>query len=95
MREGTPEPSELVIWGASTLLALVAGVGGAFFLWMALRRSGFPLLSAASVILVGVGIALIGLSADRPLLRISLVLLACVLALAYTFGGPEFALLTP
>jgi hypothetical protein len=90
-----PEPSEFVIWATSALLALVVGLGAAFFLWMLLRRSGAPVLAEVAVVTLGVGIALIGLSSERALRRIFLVLLAAMLVVGYALGGPEFARLLP
>lgn len=90
-----PEPSEVVIWGASSLLSLVVGLGVAFFLWMALHRSGQPVVADSAVVSLGVGLALIGLSAERPLPRLFFVLLAAMMVVAYALGGPEFARLFP
>jgi hypothetical protein len=90
-----PEPSEFVIWATSALLALVVGLGAAFFIWMLLRRSGAPLLAEGAVVSLGVGVALIGLSSERTLGRVFLVLLAVMLIVGYVLGGPEFARLLP
>lgn len=90
-----PEPSEFVIWATSSLLALVVGLGAAFFLWMALRSSGAPLLAEGAVVTLGVGAALIGVSSEKPLRRVFLVLLAAMLIVGYALGAPEFARLLP
>ncbi len=96
MREHSlPEPSDVVIWGASALLSLVVGLGTAFFLWMALHRAAQPMLAQGAVITLGVGLALLGLSTERPLVRLFFVLLAAVLVIGYALGGPAFANLTP
>lgn len=90
-----PEPSDLVIWIASALLAMVAGLGVAFFLWSALHHTGRPAAAQAAVISIGAGMALLGLSTDRPLGRLFLVLFAAVLVFGYVLGGAEFARLAP
>lgn len=90
-----PEPSDLVIWSASALLSLVAGLGAAFFLWSVLHRAGRPAIAEAAVVTIGVGMALIGLSTDRSLGRLFLVLFAATLIFGYVLGGPEFARLLP
>ncbi|HEY1655507.1 MAG TPA: hypothetical protein VGF86_10360 [Candidatus Tumulicola sp.] len=96
MREHSlPESSEVVIWGTSALLSLVVGVGAAFFLWMALHRTAQPLFAQGAVVSIGVGMALIALATDRPLLRVFFVLLAAVLVIGYALGGPAFAHLAP
>lgn len=90
-----PEPSELVIWAASALLSLVAGLGAAFFLWSALHHTGRPAIAQTAVVSIGVGMALIGLSTERPLARLFFVLFAAVLVVGYLLGGSEFARLLP
>lgn len=90
-----PEPSDLLIWAASALLSLLAGLGAAFFLWSALHHSGRPAIAEAAVVSIGAGMALIGLSTDRPLGRLFFVVFAAVLVAGYVLGGPEFARLVP
>jgi hypothetical protein len=90
-----PEPSDYVIWGASSLLALVLGLGSAFFLWVVLHRSEHPELARGAVASLGLGLVLIGVAVDRPMTRAFFILLAVVLAAAFAFGGPEFARLAP
>lgn len=90
-----PEPSDLLIWAASALLSLLAGLGAAFFLWSALHHSGRPAIAEAAVVSIGAGMALIGLSTDRPLGRLFFVVFAAVLVAGYILGGPEFARLVP
>ncbi|MBV8153910.1 MAG: hypothetical protein JO029_02625 [Candidatus Eremiobacteraeota bacterium] len=85
------EPSEYVIWTTSSLLALLVGTAAAFFLWLALHGVTQTGLASASVGALGAGTVLIALSVDKPLLRVFLVVLAAVLVLGYTLGGPEFA----
>ena len=89
------EPSDLVIWIASALLAPVTGLGAAFFLWGVLHHTGEPVIAQTAVVSVGVGLALIGLSANRPVGRLFFVLFAAVLVFGYVLGGAEFARLVP
>lgn len=91
MRESFHEPSDYVIWTTSSLLALLIGVGGAFLLWVPLHVVEQTGLASAAVGALGAGTVLIGLSLDKPLLRVFLVVMAAMLVLGYTLGGPEFA----
>ena len=36
------EPNEVVIWTSTSLLAIVVGLGTAFFLWLSLHRTDRP-----------------------------------------------------
>ena len=90
-----PEPTEYVIWGASGLLALLLGLGSAFFLWVVLRHSEHPGLAAAAVYSLAAGVILIGVALERPLIRIFLILFAVALVASYAAGAPEFARLVP
>lgn len=89
------EPNEVVIWTATSLLALVVGLGTAFFLWLCLHHTDRPMVAQGAVLLLSLGLVLIGLGSQRLLLRIFFVLLAVALAVAYALGGPEFARLAP
>ena len=89
------EPNEVVIWTATSLLAVVVGLGGAFFLWLTLHRSDRPFVVQGAVLSLSLGLVLIGLGSQRFLTRVFLVLLAVALALAYALGGSEFARLAP
>jgi hypothetical protein len=89
------EPNDVVIWGASGLLALVLGLGIAFFLWFALHRADQTIVAQGAVGSVSLGLVLIGLGAERPTTRVFFVLLAATLVLGYALGGPEFAHLAP
>lgn len=85
------EPNEIVIWGATSLLAILVGLGSAFFLWLSLQRSDRPFVAQGAVVSLSLGLVLVGLGVGRPLTRIFLVLLAATLVVAYVLGGPEFA----
>ncbi len=89
------EPNDVVIWGASGLLALLLGLGTAFFLWLTLHRSDQTIVAQAAVGSLSLGLVLVGLGAERPMSRVFFVLLAATLVLGYAVGGPEFARLTP
>ena len=85
------EPADYVIWTTSALLAFLVGTAVAFFLWVGLHRVTESALALAAVGTLGAGTVLVGLSIDRPLLRIFLVVMAAVFVLGYTLGGPAFA----
>lgn len=85
------EPSELVIWAATGLLAVLAGLGSAFFLWYVLHDTQAPRATQGAVLSLSLGLVLIGLGLRRPLTRVFLVLLAASLAVAFALGGPEFS----
>ena len=89
------EPNEVVIWTATSLLAVVVGLGTAFFLWLSLHRTDRPFVAQGAVVSLSLGLVLIGLGSRRFLARIFFVLLAVALALAYALGGTEFARLAP
>ncbi len=89
------EPNEVVIWTSTSLLAVVVGLGTAFFLWLFLHRTDRPMVAQGAVLSLSLGLALIGLGSQRLLARIFFVLLAVALAVAYALGGPEFARLAP
>ena len=90
-RTFVPEPSEVVIWGASSLLSLVVGLGVAFFFWMALHRAGQPVVADRAR-----GEPRGGVGADRAFRRAPAA--AAIfrapggnMVVAYALGGPEFA----
>lgn len=89
------EPNEVVIWTAASLLAVLLGLGSAFFLWLTLHRIDRPSVAQAAVLSLSLGLVLIGLGVRRPLTRLFLVLLAVALAVAYALGAPAFAHLVP
>ena len=86
-----PQRSDVLIWAASSLLALLTGLGGAFLLWMALRTSALPMLANAAVLCVCVGLALVGLAIRWPLARATVLMAAAATAAGYALGGAYFA----
>ena len=90
-----PEPTEYVIWGAWALLATILGVGASFAAWLALHQSGRGLLVTAAMTTLSVGVAVLGLAASRPLVRVGLVIFAVALLAGYLLGAPEFARISP
>lgn len=84
-------PSEFVIWAASALLALITGLGAAFFLWSVLRHTGEPVAAQAAIVSFGIGLALVGVSTEKPLVRVFCTLFAAMLVFAYLLGGVAFA----
>jgi|SRR5580704_13027718 hypothetical protein len=89
------EPNDVVIWTAAGLLALVLGLGTAFFLWFALHRADQVLVAQGAVGSLSIGLVLVGLGASRPMTRVFFVLLATTLILGYALGASEFARLVP
>jgi hypothetical protein len=91
MRGRIAEPSEIVIWGASGLLAVILGLGSAFFLWACLHGEEhveiLPLLVAG----LGTGVFWLGLASRHTLLRTIVVLFAVTLVLSFIAGGHSFA----
>lgn len=85
------EPNEVVIWAATSLLALVVGLGAAYFLWYSLRNAQATIVVQGAVVSLSLGLVLVGLGVQRPLTRVFFVVLAASLALAFALGGPEFA----
>ncbi|HEY1682097.1 MAG TPA: hypothetical protein VGF98_10710 [Candidatus Tumulicola sp.] len=94
-QHSVPEPTEVVIWTAGSLLGALLGLGGAFGLWLFLRHSDAQTAAHAAVVTVGAGIAVVGLSAERPPTRLFWIFLAGMLVVSYLFGGAEFARLVP
>jgi hypothetical protein len=91
MRARIAEPSEIVIWAASGLLAIVLGIGGAFFLWAGFRGEEHWDVVAFFVAGLGAGVLLLGLAARQYLIRAVLVLFAVTLVLSFIAGSPSFA----
>jgi hypothetical protein len=89
------EPNGIVIWAAGSLLALLLGAGGAFGLWLFLRHSDAQTAAHAAVVTLGAGIAVVGLSAERPSTRLFWIVLAGTIVAGYLFGGPQFLRLVP
>lgn len=88
-------PTDYVIWGASGLLAVILGLGTAFFLWVGLHHAQHAELASGAVVSLSLGLVLIGLAAERPIMRTFVVLLAAMMLLSFAFGGPAFAHLLP
>jgi FtsH-binding integral membrane protein len=88
------EPVEVVIRGASALLALVIGIGLAFGLWLELHRVAEPNAFELAVVSLGAGLALIAVGLRYTAGRIFLAVLAVTLVLAFFGGGHAFEGLT-
>ena len=86
------EPSELVIWGASALLAALVGLGGAFGLWMQLHRTDHAAVLTFSVVALSLGLGLIGWAVRTLLTRVFLIVLAVTLLTGFFLASPAFAL---
>jgi len=91
MRAPVTGPSEVVIWGASGLLAVVLGVAGAFYLWSGLRWTEHAALVPFLVAGFATGFLLLGMASSNRLLRALVVLFAVSLVLSFLVGSPSFA----
>jgi len=85
------EPSEIVIWGASGLLAILLGIGGAFVIWFGLRGVAHDQIVPLLVAGFGCSVLLLGMASKHHLLRTIVVLFAVTLVLSFVVGSPSFA----
>lgn len=90
-RERATAPADLVIWISTSGLALLAGAGTAFALWRLLHNSPATGIAGGAVAALALGLALIGLSQSRPTMRVFLVVMGLVLAVAFFAGHGAFA----
>jgi hypothetical protein len=60
-----------------------------------LRHSDAQTVAHAAVVTLAAGIAVVGLSAERPSTRLFWIVLAGVMVVGYLFGNAEFARLIP
>lgn len=88
------ESAEVVIWGATSLLGIMVGVGTAFMLWSQLHNRNVPVMLDAAVIALAVGLGLIGVAVTNAPTRVFLWVLAGAFVLAFFAGGGAFAALT-
>jgi hypothetical protein len=91
MRIPAAQPSEIVIWAASGLLAILLGIGGAFFLWFGLHDGEHVQLAPLLVAGFGTGLFLLGMTSKRPLIRAIVMLFSLTLVLSFIVGSPSFA----
>ncbi|HEY1428539.1 MAG TPA: hypothetical protein VGF18_03125 [Candidatus Tumulicola sp.] len=94
-QHSVPESNEVVIWTAGSLLGALLGAAAAFGLWLFLRHSDAQTAAHAAVVTLGAGIAVVGMSAERPSTRLFWIVLAGTVVVGYLFGAPEFARLIP
>jgi hypothetical protein len=91
MRMKLAEPAEIVIWSTSALLAVLLGIGLAFFLWFGLRGEEHAWIVPVLVAGFGTGVLLLGMASKQVLIRAVLALFAVTLVLSYIVGSPSFA----
>lgn len=89
------EPANYVLWTSAGLLAIVLGGGVAFASWDALHRLAGGTLLDAGVTCISVGLAVLGLTIERPFFRSFFVVFAMTLLAAFLLGGPAFARIAP
>ncbi len=85
------EPTELVIWSASSLLGIVIGIGIAFTLWVQLHRTAEPGVLNGGVLAVGAGLALVAIAVDNLTARLFIWATAAGLILGFFAGSGLFA----
>ena len=85
------DATDYVIWTTWTLLALLIGVGASFLAWTELHRLAEYRLALGAVGFLGLGVVLIALSIERPLVRAFLYVVALIFVLCYALGPHEFA----
>ncbi|HVA29262.1 MAG TPA: hypothetical protein VNF68_13860 [Candidatus Baltobacteraceae bacterium] len=89
----TQAPAELVIWGSTAALGMVAGTGAAFALWSQLHRSPDMGIVIAAVIALAAGLGLIAFAIGNVTARLFLLILAATMAVAFFVGAGTFATL--
>jgi hypothetical protein len=85
------EPTELVIWSASSLLGIMIGIGTAFTLWAQLHRTAEQAILDGAVVAVGLGLALIAIAVDNFAGRLFVWAASAGLLLAFFAGSGLFA----
>jgi hypothetical protein len=91
MRMKLAEPAEIVIWSTASLLAVLLGIGLAFFLWFGLRGEEHAWIVPVLVAGFGTGVFLLGMASKQVLIRAVVALFAVALVLSYIVGSPSFA----
>jgi hypothetical protein len=90
-REPSFEAADIVIWGASCILAALIGIGISFALWTRLHHGGPTVIVYASLAALAVGTLLVGLALQRVLARACVMIFGFSVVLAYLFGAPGFS----
>ena len=91
MRIQLERPSDVVIWGAGASLAIVLGIGTAFFLWFGLHDGEHMEIAPVLVAGFGSSVLFLGLGSKQPLIRAIVALFAVTLVLSFIVGSPSFA----
>lgn len=90
-QESRHEPTDVVIWGAATLLGVVSGVGAAFVLWGQLQKTAEPAFLSVSVVAMALGMGLVAFALRARTGRLFLWALALTLMLAFFVGSGPFS----
>jgi hypothetical protein len=90
-QERRHEPSDLVIWGAATLLGVVSGIGAAFVLWGQLQKTAEPAILSFSVVAMAIGLGLVAFALRARTGRLFLWALAATLMVAFFIGAGPFS----
>ena len=83
-------PTDLVIWGAATLLGVVFGIGTAFVLWGQLHKTAEPSILTVAVVSMAVGLGLVAFALRARSGRLFLWALAVTLIVAFFAGASSF-----
>ena len=85
------EPSTLVIWGAATLLGVLAGITAAFYLWSQLAHTAEPAILSFAVATIAVGLGLLAFALRAFTGRLFLWALAVSMMAAFFIGAGPFS----
>ena len=86
-------PADLVIWGSTAALALIAGIGAAFALFSLFHHAADPGngLAGGAVVALSLGIGLIGSTLRPAVGRLFVLLLAATTLVAFFAGSGAFS----
>lgn len=88
------QPADIVIWGSTSALGVVTGVGAAYLLWNDLHASANPGILSLAVVAFCVGLGLVGMALRQSPTRVFLLVASISMALAFFLGSGAFSSLT-
>lgn len=89
--QGGFDASDLVVWSATMLLAMLCGIGLGFVAWSIVNATGKPNLWGLGTYTVAMAGVLLASRIHGTYLRFALALCAATLALSFALGGALFA----
>jgi hypothetical protein len=87
------QPADIVIYGSTSALGVLTGVGAAYALWSQLHAGANQVVLAGSVLAAALGMGLIGLALRESPSRLFVLVAAASLAVAFLLGGNAFSAL--